>query len=213
MINSQGILLVGPTGSGKSPLGDRIQTHGLAGKRFCHFDFGENLRQTAAQEGSDSDFLEVERQLLRSVLESGALLEDCHFSLAERILQRFLRQRCASAAAEVVLNGLPRHAGQAEAVARMVHIHTVVSLQCSEEVILARINTNVGGDRSQRIDDSYRDIRRKLSIFAERTGPLVDYYRRAGRLVINLPVTADMTPESAWHALQQQFGPVRRTRP
>ena len=144
-------------------------------------------------------------------MESGALLEDDHFSLAERILQRFLRERCSLAAAEIVLNGLPRHAGQAEAVARMVRIHTVVSLLCSEEIILARINTNVGGDRSQRIDDSYQYIRRKLSIFAERTGPLVDYYRRAGSLVIDLPVTAEMTPESAWQSLQQQLGPVRRT--
>jgi adenylate kinase family enzyme len=205
MMQCQGILLLGPTGAGKSPLGDRIEAVGLGTRRFCHFDFGANLRRAATREGADADFLEEEREFLRSVLRSGALLENDRFPLAERILRRFLEERCREAAAEVVLNGLPRHVGQAEAVGRIVHVHTVVSLRCSEEVVARRIGTNVGGDRSKRSDDSDTDIRRKLAIFAERTGPLVDYYRRAGRLVIDLPVTAEMTPESAWCALRAEL--------
>lgn len=205
MTHHQGILLLGPTGSGKSPLGDRIEAAGL-GKRQCrHFDFGASLRQIVAREESDADFSEEELAFLRTVLESGALLEDDRFSLAERILTRFLDRQCQGGDAEVVLNGLPRHVGQAEAVGRIVRVHTVVSLRCSEDVVLSRIGTNVGGDRGERSDDRQGDICRKLAIFAERTGPLVDYYREAGSRVIVVDVTAEMTPESAWSALQARW--------
>ncbi|MHB8902349.1 MAG: nucleoside monophosphate kinase [Thermoguttaceae bacterium] len=205
MSQYEGILLLGPTGSGKTPLGEQIEAQGLGGRRFVHFDFGEHLRRTAAQERSDTDFSDSDREFLRSVLESGALLEDEHFFLAERVLRRFLRQRCGPPGPEIVLNGLPRHASQAEAVGTMVGVHTVVALQCTEEVILARIKENVGGDRSRRSDDRLGDIRRKLRIFAERTGPLVEYYRRAGRLVVDLPVSAEMTAQAAWGELANRL--------
>ncbi len=205
MAHYQGILLLGPTGSGKSPLGDRIETAGLGERQFRHFDFGAKLRRVVDDEKSAVGFSDEEQSFLRTVLESGALLENDRFPLAERILTRFLEQQCPEGRAEVVLNGLPRHAGQAEAVERIVHIHTIVSLQCSEEVVIARIGTNVGGDRGERSDDRHGDICRKLAIFAERTGPLVDFYRKDGSLVIELPVTAEMTPESAWSTLETRL--------
>ena len=54
-------------------------------------------------------------EFLRKVLETGALLENEHFPIARRILQSFLSRRSARPQTLVVLNGLPRHAGQAEA--------------------------------------------------------------------------------------------------
>jgi adenylate kinase family enzyme len=201
-----GILLLGPTGSGKSPLGDRIEASGLGNRRFRHFDFGANLRQVVVEEVPGRRFSTRELEFLRDVLQSGALLEDEHFPIAERILTAFLEKHCSEDGVEVVLNGLPRHVGQAEAVGKLVRVHTVVSLQCTEDVVVARIGTNVGGDRTERNDDNLTDIRRKLAIFAERTGPLVEYYRTAGNAVIALPVTADMTPESAWNELKGRTG-------
>ncbi len=206
MTEYRGMLLLGPTGSGKSPLGHRIEAVGLGERQYRHFDFGANLRRVATGEEFGTAFSDEEREFLRSVLLSGALLENDRFPLAERILKGFLAQHCQGRA-EVVLNGLPRHAGQAEAVARIVHVHTVVSLRCSEEVVIERIGTNVGGDRGGRSDDEHGDIRRKLAIFAERTGPLVDHYRRAESQVIELPVTAEMSVESAWSELRALAGP------
>ena len=205
MTQYQGILLLGPTGSGKSPLGDWIEARGLGDRRFRHFDFGANLRGAVADADSGGEFSDQELAFLRSVLRSGALLENDRFPLAERILKRFLREQCDHEETEVVLNGLPRHAGQADAVGRLVRVHTVVALDCSETVVLARIRANVGGDRTERSDDSRADIRRKLAIFAERTGPLVDYYRELGSSVIHQSVTAEATPESAWLTLQSRF--------
>ncbi len=201
MTQYQGILLLGPTGSGKSPLGDRIEAAGLGERRFRHFDFGANLRRVV-DEVANPAFSHEEREFLRTVLLSGALLENDRFPLAERVLIQFLETQCDEERTEVVLNGLPRHAGQAEAVERVVHIHTVVAMECSEEVVHDRIGTNVGGDRGERSDDSHDEIRQKLAIYGERTGPLVDHYRGLGRSILSLPVTAEMTPESAWSRLQ-----------
>ena len=47
MIRQPGILLLGPTGSGKTPLGDRLQIRDLWGRRCHHFDFGVRLRDVA----------------------------------------------------------------------------------------------------------------------------------------------------------------------
>ncbi len=202
MTQHQGILLLGPTGAGKSPLGDRIEAAGLGMRAFRHFDFGANLRRVVDNEDAQAGFSDQELAFLRSVLQTGALLENDRFPLAERILTQFLATPAPEKPVKVVLNGLPRHVGQAEAVGRIVHIHTVVSLECSEDVVIARSGTNVGGDRTERGDDGHDDIRRKLAIFAERTGPLVDHYRQAGSSIVHLPVTAEMTPESAWSVLQ-----------
>lgn len=200
-----GILLLGPTGAGKSPLGDRMEQAALNGRAFRHFDFGANLRHIVSEERPGGDFSAEELDFLHDVLRTGALLEDDRFPLAERILRRFLDRNCRESGTEVVLNGLPRHLGQAEAVGNLVRIHTVVSLACSADVVLARIGTNVGGDRADRADDNRSDVRRKLEVFAGRTEPLVDHYRQAGSSILVLPVTAEMTADSAWKTLQPQL--------
>ena len=61
--------------------------------------------------------------------------------------------------------------------------------------------SNVGGDRSERVDDDLEAIGRKLAIYERRTAPLVEYYRRRGARIVTLDVTADMTPAQMWDAL------------
>ena len=43
------VLLVGPTGCGKSPLGQLLERLGLKGMRCLHFDFGKRLRKINAE--------------------------------------------------------------------------------------------------------------------------------------------------------------------
>ncbi len=38
------VLLIGATGTGKTPFGQQLETQDLWGKRYHHFDFGEQLR-------------------------------------------------------------------------------------------------------------------------------------------------------------------------
>ena len=47
------VLLLGPTGAGKSPLGDWLEARGLWGRPCHHFDFGANLRAIVAAGPSD----------------------------------------------------------------------------------------------------------------------------------------------------------------
>jgi adenylate kinase family enzyme len=182
-------------------LGQILEARGVAGYRCVHFDFGENLRRIVECDRADEIVSRDDIEFLRRVLETGALLEDKDFPIAERILRRFLVRCSAKDGMLVVLNGLPRHAGQAEAVARMVEIRTVMELACTPETVLARIGANTGGDRTDRRDDELSDIRRKLAIYAKRTQPLVDYFAARGIRIVHQEVAAEMTPEQMWQAL------------
>jgi adenylate kinase len=187
------ILLLGPTGSGKTPLGHVIEGEGLGGRRFVHFDFGENLRQIVAHNNPDEMISREDIDFLRGVLQSGVLLEDEQFPLANRIFRSFLARRMANESVWVVLNGLPRHVGQARGVDAILDVRGVVCLECSGDTIVRRLASNVGGDRAGRLDDDLDRVQTKLEIFRQRTAPLVDHYRRRGARIETIEVTADMT--------------------
>jgi len=184
MAPSAAILLLGPTGSGKSPLGDTLAERGLHGRRCAHFDFGAQLRAAVSGE-SPAELDEAHIAFLHDVLERGALLEDEQFHIAETILRAFLD---AHPGQLVVLNGLPRHIGQARDVDGIVRVEAVVELACSPETVLERIRTNAGGDRSGRTDDTLDAVRRKLALYAERTEPLVEHYRAEGAKAVVIEV-------------------------
>ncbi|MGA2258817.1 MAG: hypothetical protein ABSG53_29470, partial [Thermoguttaceae bacterium] len=60
----------------------------------------------------------------------------------------------------IVLNGLPRHLGQAQAMEGIIDVRMVVHLACSAHAVVAeRSGRSVGGDRSQREDDAPEAIR------------------------------------------------------
>lgn len=193
MTRNRALLVIGPTGSGKTPLGELLAKEGWGGARCHHFDFGAELRRVAAGEG-DRRFSAEEAALVGDVLERGALLEDQHFIIAEKIL-RFFIERCAVGPDDVILlNGLPRHAGQAEAVDRLLDVQAVISLSCAPEVVRERIAADSGGDRAGRPDDGLAEVKRKLIIFRERTAPLVERYRAGGARVHEFEVGPGTTP-------------------
>lgn len=199
------LILLGPTGSGKTPLGALLADRGWRGWRCVHFDFGAQLRQVAAGGRAAAGVSAADVAFVQQVLERGALLEDRDFPLAERILRSFLRAAAVDARTLVVMNGLPRHVGQAEAVESVVRAWAVVQLRCSPQTVWARIATNIGGDRTRRTDDDLAAVERKLAIYAARTAPLVAHYRAQGIPLATLEMTATVTPEQAWSQLQEQL--------
>ncbi len=201
---NRAVLLIGPTGSGKTPLGELIGQRGLWASSCVHFDFGENLRQIVARNRPDQLIGQSDMDFLREVLETGALLENEHAPLAESILKSFLTDRGVNGQTLVVLNGLPRHVDQAEALGPILDLQAVICLQCSDETVHERLHTNVGGDRTDREDDDLASVRNKLAIFRRRTAPLLDHYRQLGVRIETIEITAQMTPEQVWQELDRR---------
>jgi adenylate kinase len=203
------ILLLGPTGSGKTPLGDHLEKHGVWGRRCRHFDFGRALRQAVAGRDRPPVWTEDDTAFVRAMLEQGALLEEKHFHIAERLLTAY-RQRRSSARADVlILNGWPRHVGQARTVDRTVAVGLVVRLACDDEAVRARIARDTGGDRRDRRDDSPAAIVRKLEIYRQRTEPLLEHYRARGAAIATLLSDGETQAEDAARQLARTPDPWR----
>ena len=191
------VLLLGPTGSGKTPLGDHLEAHGLFGRRCAHFDFGSRLRAFASGIDSPDGLSSRDREHVRDLLATGRLLEDDRFQIAREILSWFLLSKHLQPADLVVLNGLPRHVGQAKEIDATVDVRVIVMMECSTDVILRRISADTGGDRQGRKDDARRLIAEKMRIFAQRTMPLLDHYRTSHVRIHAIHVGARMKAAEA----------------
>lgn len=195
------IIIIGPTGSGKTPLGQFLEERGLpeplsspvkcaVGYPCAHFDFGNELRH-AAQNGP-AELSAKQLDVVNRMLKSGGLLEGKDIEIAEKLLRSFVsRNPCRV----IVLNGFPRHVGQTEAVARFCDVRSVINLICSPEISLNRVGTNAGGDRTGRIDDSADFVRRKLDIFERQTVPLIEHYEVSGVAIAEVVVSEQSTPQ------------------
>jgi len=205
------ILLLGPTGVGKSPLGDVIARKGMFGRRCHHLDFGSELRDAVSCEDRSTVYSKKELDFIHGVLELGLLLENEHFLLAKKIISLYLDGVGFSEQDVLVLNGIPRHAGQARDIATIAAIHAVVVLDCSSNDIMYRIRDNIGGDRTERIDDNKELIEKKLTIFRERTTPLIEHYTQQGCALYQISVSRYMTPTETYYnvsSLAAAYPPV-----
>ena len=135
----EAVLLLGPTGSGKSPLGEHISRNGLFGKKAHHLDFGAELRAILSRNDSSLHHTASEITFIKGVLEQGLLLEDRHFPLARKIIRLFLERSGFSSNDVLILNGIPRHSGQAKDISSVAAIRTVVVLQCSVDSVFCRL--------------------------------------------------------------------------
>jgi adenylate kinase len=142
-----------------------------------------------------------EIQIVERSLESGALLEDHEFPIALKVLRAFCRGRAVGENDRLILNGLPRHIGQARTMEDVVRVQAVVSLEAAPDVVRERILLDRGGDRMERPDDELRSIRQKLVIFKMRTLPLIEYYENREVPVIRLTVSARMTAEDMYGSI------------
>lgn len=199
------LLLVGPTGSGKSPLGDELEQRGLRGRRCLHFDFGANLRAIAAAPEGTSGFGTAEVLAIRTSLATGALFEDRDIALIIKVLQRFVAARDWTPGSLLILNGLPRHRGQAELLAGAVTVERVIVLDAGAGVIRERIRLDPGGDRAGRADDTLEAIGRRMADYRARTMPLVEFYRERGVPVSVISVTAGMSAAEMHEALERDM--------
>ena len=206
---AEGILLLGPTGAGKTPLGELLAERGVWGTRCVHFDFGARLRDATRSPAGLCPLTAGELAVVSRALKTGALLDDTQFPIAAKILKAFLSRHHVSGEDRVAMNGMPRHAGQARDVDQIVRIRHVVLLDCPPETAWERIRSNAGGDRGGRADDEREAVTRRVRLYAERTMPLVEWYRERGVPVISVPVRVETTPADAWRVIESR-GALRR---
>ena len=207
------ILLIGPTGAGKTPLGQELERRGLGGRRCVHFDFGANLRKLAAGEADRTFLSDEELAAIRHSLATGALFEDRDMPMIVSILRAFAASRAIGPGTLLVLNGTPRHVRQAEGLAGTVSVELVVRLEADAAVIRERLRLDPGGDRSGRTDDSIEAVRERLSDYEKRTRPLIDLYGRRGVRVVAVPVTAAMTAAETYNVLEAALMTEKGGRP
>ncbi|MFO7870515.1 MAG: nucleoside monophosphate kinase [Kiritimatiellia bacterium] len=192
------ILLIGPTGSGKTPLGDYLAGTGLGGRRCAHFDFGEHLRAAVSGESpeeGDYRLSAAEARVIRDCLSVGRLLSGREFPIALKLLSSFIGWSALKAGDWLVLNGLPRDVDQAGRIDSLARVELIVQLDCGRETVFERIKRNTGGDRTVRDDDAVESVRRKLDLFEKATLPLVDYYGRKMVRIVRVAVSVETGPE------------------
>jgi len=191
------VLLLGPTGSGKSPLGEYFARHGLFGKKTHHLDFGAELRAIILLNNSSLLYSASEITFIARLIKQGLLLENQHFPLARKIIGSFLDRSAFSSGDLLILNGIPRHLGQSKDIASIAMIHMLVILECSVDAVFCRLQDNVGEDRTVRFDDDRSLVDKKLRLFKERTAPLIDHYRNAGAAIVTVTMGRTTTAEEA----------------
>lgn len=192
------MLLVGPTGAGKSPLGEEVQRR----SGWLHFDFGLSLRSIAS--GSNSCGLDPGQiDVVRELVERNALFPEESFPLAKRILGSALAG--SAPARGLILNGLPRTVSQAVAMESIVTLRGLVFLDCPTAAVMTRVERRargLGTDHAGRADDTKGQVLRKLMLFEEQTRPMLEHYRNRGVPLKVLSVDA----ESSEVELADQIG-------
>jgi len=163
------LVLLGAPGSGKGTQATRLREH----LQVPHISTGELLR--AAVNAGTALGLQAKK-----VMESGSLVSDDIVlgMLEERLLQ-------ADAGGGFILDGYPRNLAQARALDQLLARigqppDLAVQLDVAHELLVARLSgrAHVEG----RADDSPEAVRKRLSVYAEQTAPVVDYYRNQGKL-------------------------------
>lgn len=151
------ILLMGPTGSGKSVQGDRwAKQHG-----GVHLSSGELLRRDPVVAAKISDGKLFPSEEVQRVV--GEALAD------------------VPSGTDIMLDGLPRTMSDVEWLEQELpklgrDLSHVVLLELDTATIMKRLNAGV----RKRSDDSPEAVEKKLEEFRQKTKAVVDYYEQRG---------------------------------
>ena len=210
MIPGARLILLGRQGAGKGTQCVRLSRHFVV----PHISTGDMLR-AAVREGTELG------RLAKQVMDDGGLVGD-------ETMVAIVGDRLAQPDAVgrgYILDGFPRTVPQAEALDEMTRarpIDACLDLDVPRELVLQRIVTRrvcrdcgtnyvatgreyaewicdvCGGEVRQRDDDTPEAVNRRLDLYEEQTAPLIEYYRRQGRLVV---VDGVGSPDEVFHRL------------
>lgn len=204
------IILLGAPGAGKGTQAAIVsQRLGLG-----HIASGDLFRE-ALEKGSELGLQ------AKSYMEKGVLVPN--EITVRMILTRIAADDCKPG---FILDGFPRSLEQAEALDRALAekgeaIDSAAYIEVSPEELLRRLSgrwlcrqcqapynihsspprlpgkcDRCGGELYQRSDDTVETVKKRLDVYFAQTFPLIDYYRKAGKLIeVNGEQTADKVAE------------------
>ena len=165
------LILLGPPGAGKGTQAKLlVERHGIV-----QLSTGDMLRAAAAA-GTPVGLR------AKAIMDRGELVPD--EVMVEIIAERIARPDCAKG---FILDGFPRTIAQAEALeelleTRGIRLDAVVEISVDEQMLFDRIEGRARETGGARADDNAETLRKRLSVYRAQTAPLVDFYRRKGRL-------------------------------
>jgi len=158
------LVLLGPPGAGKGTQAARVAC------RFGspHIATGDIFRANVA------DGTELGRAA-QEYMDRGDLVPDD--VVIAMVMERLADDDCMGG---FVLDGFPRTVAQAEALDRQLvdlgsPLHAVLCFDITEDELLRRLAERAAAQH--RADDAEQTIRHRLEVFADKTRPLIDYYR------------------------------------
>ena len=164
-------ILFGPPGAGKG-----TQATAMVEKfNLCHLSTGELLRKEIA-EGTELGLK------AKSLIDAGSLVPD---EVVEGMIDNAFKT--TEGVSGFLLDGFPRTIAQAEALDRMLaasgeEVTSVISIMIPDEMIKERIRHRAAIEG--RADDaSDETVNNRIRTYHEKTEPLVDFYRKAGKYV------------------------------
>ncbi|MFB6200385.1 MAG: adenylate kinase [Halorhabdus sp.] len=208
-MRSPKILLLGPPGAGKgTQSANLVEEFGVE-----HITTGDALR---ANKDMDIADLDTEYDTPGEYMDRGELVPD---EVVTAIVEKALDE-----ADGFVLDGYPRNLDQAEELESMTDLDVIVSLSVSEGELIDRLTgrrvcaecgTNYhiefdqpetdgvcddcGGELIQREDDTEEAVRNRLSVFAENTEPVIEYYSDREAFV---EIDGEQSLEGVWSDLR-----------
>lgn len=162
------IVLFGPPGSGKGTQSKRLQEK----YNLSYISTGDVIREQIAK-GTPLG-LQV-----KELAEQGILAPD---ELVIRLLESKMDE--SPNAKGFLFDGFPRTCAQAEALDRLLAkrnttVHTMLALDVPEEELLKRLLKRA--EIEGRKDDTEEVIRKRFKEYAQKTMPVIDYYRKQGK--------------------------------
>ena len=181
------VIFLGPPGAGKGTQAVRVcERLGIP-----QISTGDILRR-AMKEGTPTGLA------AKSYIDKGLLVPD-------EVVIAIVRERLAMEDCQkgYILDGFPRTAPQAEALAQFAKIDAVIDIEVSDEKLTERLSgrrvcLNCGGtyhvstlngrttcekcgnELIQRNDDKAETVLSRLSVYHAQTAPLIDYYAKLG---------------------------------
>lgn len=217
MANQYNLILLGPPGAGKGTQAGRI----VEDYAVPHISTGDILR--AAVKNETQMGLEAKRYM-----DAGELVPD---EVVIGIVKDRLQE--PDTANGFLMDGFPRTIPQAESLDRSLEdlgrsVTRVVAILVDDEELVKRLSgrricrecqtpyhvyanpsqkegvcDKCGGELFQREDDQEATVRNRLSVYAEQTEPLIDYYDRQG-LVSR--IDGQQSPDAVYEDIKQAIG-------